>query len=157
VKWAAAYLLAKTMYPPAVAALREALAEGDTRTRRMAVEAIVDIGGEGCEEELSLAAELDADPAVRLMAGVFTGSGGTTGFKQNIPDRSTAGIPRSLDTLPGLLNRLSNEAPEVRAFAASVLGQTGKREAAPGLFELLFDEDERVVIEARRALDSLPT
>jgi HEAT repeat protein len=155
-KWAAAYLLSKTLYAPAVAALREALSEGDTKTRRMAVEALVGIGGEGCEQELARVAELDPDPAVRLSAAMFAPAGSSADVRRNSSDWRTTRIPRSLDSLPGLLEYLASGTPSVRASAAFVLGRTGRPEAAWSLYEALFDEDKGVALAARRSLDSLP-
>lgn len=155
-KWAAAYLLSKAMYAPAVAELREALSEGDTKTRRMAVEALVGIGGEGCEQELARVAELDPDPAVRLSAAMFAPAGSSAPAGRNSAFWRTTKIPRSPDSLPGFLEHLASGTPSVRAFAALMLGRTRRPEAAWGLYEALFDEDEGVALAARRALDSLP-
>jgi len=59
--------------------------------------------------------------------------------------------------VPVLVQLLSDERPEVRAWAGSVLGGLGPngQEAVPALMGLLVDNDEQVRDQARRSLDLL--
>jgi HEAT repeat protein len=154
-KWAAAFEMCREVYPPAIAAMKEVLIEGDVIDRRIAAETIRGLCLDGCEEVLALAATCDHDPAVRLYSGSFI-PGHLRGVRRESFRRSSDGVPRSPETLPPLIDILENGNPSERAWAAIALGQAGRPKAAPALFEALFDGEDLVALEARRAIESLP-
>lgn len=141
VRAAAATACAKTGAEELLADLRRALSDADESVRREALYALVDLGESkagGAHLSDLLAADLaHAKASVRAKAADLLGTRGW--------DRSEA-LSKTL---------ASDEAPWVRASAATALGKLKARGAAEHLIAALDDDSSRVQNAARGALEEI--
>jgi HEAT repeat protein len=135
-QWLKFELWGRTRSDFAVPGLVRALEDKNTSVRRIAAEALGNLGSEGAIPGL-LRAIQDKDYEVRGRATEALGKLGAEA------------------AIPGLLRALEDEDSYVRRIAVEALGNLGSEVAIPGLLRALKDEDSFVFWEAAEALGKL--
>jgi HEAT repeat protein len=153
--------------PKAVRQLVPLIADNDTETRRLAIEAVGRLGDKKVCSRLRELLKTDSDESIRAVCaralGDLKDEGSLSALEEALHDGRNVrcqvvislGQIAKKESIPVLLAQLKDAAPEIRYHACNALGQIGEASCSDALRGMLEDNDAMVRRGAESALEKL--